>query len=66
MIPQISNYENEVMILNVQGQVVNRFINYKNQTAVGNVASGLYFYRIQIKETGGQFKYYTGRLLITE
>jgi len=66
MIPQISNYENEVMILNVQGQIVNRFINYKNQTAVGNVASGLYFYRIQIKESSGQLKYYTGRLLITE
>jgi Calx-beta domain./Protein metal binding site. len=66
MLPQISNYENEVMILNVQGQVVSRFINYKNQTAVGNVASGLYFYRIQIKETSSQFKFYTGRLLITE
>jgi hypothetical protein len=66
MIPQIGNYENEVMILNVQGQIVNRFINYKNQTPVGNVASGLYFYRIQIKESSGQYKYYTGRLLITE
>jgi hypothetical protein len=66
MIPQISNYENEVMILNVQGQVVNRFINYKNQTPVGNVAGGLYFYRNQIKESSGQLKYSTGRLLITE
>ena len=65
-IPQIGTYENEVMILNVQGQVVSRFINYKNQTPIGNVASGLYFYRIQIKESSGQFKFYTGRLLITE
>jgi len=66
MIPQISNYENEVLIMNVQGQVVSRFINYKNQTSVGNVATGLYFYRIQITESSGQHKYYSGRLLITE
>jgi hypothetical protein len=66
MIPQISNYENEVLILNVQGQVVNRFINYKNQTPVGNVATGLYFYQLRIKENDGQYKYYSGRLLITE
>lgn len=66
MIPQIGNYENEVLILNVQGQVVNRFLNYKNQTSLGNVATGLYFYRIRIRESGGQYKDYTGRLLITE
>lgn len=66
MIPQIGNYENEVLILNVQGQMVNRFINYKNQASVGNVATGLYFYRIRITESGGQYKYYSGRLLITE
>jgi len=66
MIPQISNYENEVLILNVQGQMVNRFINYKNQSPVGNVATGLYFYQIRIKENSGQYKYYSGRLLITE
>ena len=66
MIPQISNYENEVLILNVQGQVVSRFINYKNQTFIGSVATGLYFYQIRIRESGGQYKYYSGRLFITE
>ena len=66
MIPQIGNYENEVLILNVQGQIVNRFINYKNQTSVGNIACGLYIYRVRITESGGQHKYYAGRLLITE
>jgi len=66
MIPQISNYENEVLIVNVQGQVVSRFVNYHNQTALGNVSTGLYFYRIRIMESPGQNKYYTGRLLITE
>ena len=66
MIPQIGNYENEVLIVNVQGQVVNKFINYKNQTPVANVAAGLYFYRIRITESPGHYKYYSGRLLITE
>lgn len=66
MIPQISNYENEVLILNVQGQVVSRFINYKNQNSVGSVATGLYFYQIRIRESDGQYKYYSGRLFITE
>jgi hypothetical protein len=66
MIPQIGNYENEVLILNVQGQIVNKLINYKNQTPVGNVAAGLYFYRIRITERDGQNRYYSGRLLITE
>ena len=66
MVPQIGNYENEVLILNVQGQIVNRFINYRNQTALGNISVGLYFYRIRILESPGQYKYYSGRLLITE
>ena len=65
-IPQIGNYENEVLIMNIQGQVVNRFINYRNQTSVGHVSVGLYFYRIRIMENPGQYRYYSGRLLITE
>jgi hypothetical protein len=35
MIPQIGNYENEVLISNVQGLIVSKMINYKNQTPVG-------------------------------
>ena len=66
VIPQIGNYENEVLIVNVQGQVVNKFVNYKNQTPIGNVSTGLYFYRIRTMESPGQYKYYSGRLLITE
>jgi hypothetical protein len=66
MISQIGNYENEVLIVNVQGQVVSRFVNYHNQTSLGNVSTGLYFYRIKIMESRGQYKYYSGRLLITE
>ena len=66
IIPLIGNYENEVLIMNVQGQIVNRFINYRNQTSVGNISVGVYFYRIRIMENPGQYKYYSGRLLITE
>ncbi|HET9746172.1 MAG TPA: T9SS type A sorting domain-containing protein, partial [Chitinophagaceae bacterium] len=66
MIPQISNYENEVLITNVQGQIIARHLNYKNQIALGNIAAGLYFYRIRITDTSGQVKFYSGRLLVTE
>jgi len=66
LIPQIGNYENEVLIVNVQGQMVNKFVNYKNQAPIANVSTGLYFYRIRIMESPGQYKYYSGRLLITE
>lgn len=66
MIPQIGNYENEVLVTNVQGQVITRFINYKNQIPVGNIAAGLYFYRIKVTDTSGQVKFYSGRLLVTE
>ncbi|HET6722705.1 MAG TPA: MopE-related protein, partial [Chitinophagaceae bacterium] len=66
VIPQIGNYENEVLIVNVQGQVVNKFVNYKNQAPIANVSTGLYFYRIKIIERPGQYKYYSGRVMITE
>ena len=66
MIPQIGNYENEVVIMNINGQIVRRFNNYKNQIPVGNISAGLYFYRIRITEGPGQYKYYSGRVLISE
>ncbi len=66
MIPQIGMYENEILIMNAQGQSVTRFVNYQNHKALSNVAAGLYFYRIRIVDGRGQVKYYSGRLLITE
>lgn len=66
VIPQIGNYENEVLILDAQGTLVSRFINYRNQASFGKLAAGMYFYRIRIKQTKGGDKYYTGRLLITD
>jgi hypothetical protein len=64
-IPGIGNYLNEITILNVQGQVVTRFMNYQNQVALPNLSTGLYFYRIKIMDRG-QGAYYSGRLLISE
>ncbi len=66
MIPQIGRYENEILIMNVQGQLLSRFVNYQNHTPLANVSAGLYFYRIRILDGHGQVKYYSGRLLITE
>jgi hypothetical protein len=66
VIPQIERYENEVSIINVQGQLVSRFVNYRNNTSLNNVSAGLYFYRVRILDGGGQVKYYSGRLLVTE
>ncbi len=66
MIPGIEVYENEILIMNAQGQLVSRFVNYQNHIALSNVATGLYFYRIRILDGRGQVKHYSGRLLITE
>ena len=66
MIAQIGNYQNEVMITNTQGQVVRRFKNYRNDLSLGNIAEGLYFYRIQTYDIKDGLKIYNGRLLVTE
>jgi len=66
MIPQIGEYENEILIINAQGQPVSRFVNYQNYAPLNNVAAGLYFYQIRTLDGDGQVKYYSGRLLITE
>ena len=66
MIPQIGNYENEVLIMNIQGQVVTRIVNYNNHVPIGNIASGIYVYKIRLKDDSSQYKFYSGRLLVTE
>jgi hypothetical protein len=65
-IPRIGEHANEVLIVNVQGQVVSKFDNYQNQMPLANVSAGLYFYRIKTVDGKNQVKYYSGRLLITE
>jgi len=64
-IPGIDNFQNEIFIMDGNGQVIKRFVNYNNQSSLGNIAIGFYFYRIQTKENG-EWKTYTGRLLITD
>lgn len=66
MIPGIGKYENEITIVSLQGQVISRFVNYQNQTPLKNVAMGMYFYRIIVRQKGVEDKIYTGRLVITE
>jgi hypothetical protein len=65
-IPLISNYENEVLVMNAQGQVLSRMVNYKNQVPLTNFSTGIYFYHIRIKEKNGQSRLYTGKLFISE
>lgn len=66
MIPQIGNYKNEIAIVNAQGQTVKRFVNYQNNISLGDLAVGLYFYKVIIVNGKNQVQYYSGRLLITE
>lgn len=66
VIPEIERYENEVLVIDAQGQLVSRFVNYRNHTPLGNFATGLYFYQVQVVDETGRKKYYKGRLLITE
>jgi hypothetical protein len=66
LIPQIEKYKNEVLIINPQGQLISRFANYRNHVPITNASAGIYFYQIKVSDGGGQVKYYSGRLLITE
>jgi hypothetical protein len=65
-IPGIERMENEVMVVNTMGQLIFKVSNYKNRVSIGNVATGIYFYRIKVVEKDNSVNYYTGRLLITE
>jgi len=65
-IPEISLYQNEVVLMDAQGQVVSNVVNYQNNRPIPNVAVGLYFYRIRVMDGQGQVRYYSGRLMITE
>jgi sensor domain CHASE-containing protein len=65
-IPGIERIENEVMVVNTMGQLIFKVSNYKNSVSIGNVATGIYFYRIKVVEKDSSVKYYTGQLLITE
>ena len=65
-IPGIDNFENEILILDANGQLIKGFTNYHNHSSIGNVAIGLYFYRIIQKQSNGEVKTYTGRLFVTE
>jgi hypothetical protein len=62
----ISEMSNEVTIMNVQGQVIFRANNYKNNIPVGNVSLGLYVYQIRVMEKDKAVKFYRGKLLVTE
>ncbi|HET9433799.1 MAG TPA: MopE-related protein, partial [Chitinophagaceae bacterium] len=65
-ITAISEMKNEVIIMNMQGQVIFRANNYKNNIPIGNVATGLYVYQIRVMEKDKTMKYYTGKLFVTE
>ena len=65
-IPGIENFENVVLIMDANGQLIKRFTNYRNHSSVGNIALGIYFYRITLKESNGELKTYSGRLLVSE
>src|SRR5215470_6353119 len=65
-IPSALTKKNEVEIVNILGKVVFRADNYNNDLAVGNVAAGIYFYKIRFVDANGVMRQYTGKLLITE
>jgi hypothetical protein len=65
-IPEIGLYQNEVVLMDTQGQVVSQVVNYQNNRQIPNVAVGLYFYRIRVVDGQGQVRYYSGRLMIAE
>jgi hypothetical protein len=66
MIPSAITRKSEVEIINILGEVVFRVNNYNNDIPVGNVAVGMYFYKIRSVEVNGNTREYIGKLFITE
>jgi hypothetical protein len=66
IIPGIHTVENELVILNQQGQVVLKTRNYRNNIPVPAVSTGIYFYRLVYKNLKGEVIRRSGKLLITE
>ena len=65
-VPLVMNNVSDVEIINSNGQIIFRTNNYRNNIPIGNVAVGLYFYRIKVRDKEGKLIYYRGKLLITE
>jgi hypothetical protein len=52
--------------MDAQGQRANKFVNYRNQTSIGGLTPGLYFYKIHVKYKDGASRDFTGRLLVVD
>ncbi|HSK13312.1 MAG TPA: MopE-related protein, partial [Phnomibacter sp.] len=65
-IPNISSYKNEVMIVNAEGRAVFKTANYANNLPVGNLAFGIYYYRIILSGDDNQKRVLTGKLMVMD
>lgn len=57
---------NEVAVFDRIGKLLWRSVNYHNDKAFSNIATGLYFYNIIVRDNQGKPQVYKGKLLIAE
>jgi CHU_C Type IX secretion signal domain len=65
-IPLMMTTANEVVIFNMEGSIVFRTGNYRNNIILPNVSTGIYFYQIRYRNEKGEMIRQSGKLLITD
>jgi uncharacterized delta-60 repeat protein len=62
----LNGQPNELVITGSNGAIIKKMTQYNNNWAPGNIAQGIYFYNLRVKNEDGTFKSYSGKILITD
>ena len=65
-LPSLMLTDNTLVIADRHGKIIFAANNYRNNTSVPNVSSGIYFYQVIYRNEKGQIIRCTGKLFITE
>ncbi len=65
-IPAKMTIDNEIVIFNMQGKIIFKVKNYRNNVPLPNVNSGIYFYQLMCRNEKGEMIRRNGKLFITE
>jgi len=62
----LNGQPNELVITASNGAIIKKMTQYNNNWVPGNIAQGIYFYNLRVKNDDGTFRSYTGKILITD
>ena len=62
----LKGMDNSLMILDTRGAVVAKLLHYKNTWSPGNLAPGIYFYHLSVRNSEGKSEVYRGKIFITD